>query len=204
MKDKNTLQYIKIKTNSIFRQYLPFVRIMQSATFNPMRFMLYSTIVTVKDSEMEGCFLKIDPTVKKETIYVCVVTLILSMLMESVFLIIRHWQLTVLFGNLVGAGVGILNFFLLGLSVQKAVKSEEKRAKDILRASHALRYALMAILVVTAVLIPSVFDMWATLISLLFANVAVYTRAIFNKDRKNGSISAETAADQPDIEGGEE
>ena len=62
----------------------------------------------------------------------------------------------------------------------------------------------MAILVVTAVLIPSVFDMWATLISLLFANVAVYTRAIFNKDRKNGSISAETAADQPDIEGGEE
>ena len=123
--------------------------------------------------------MKIDPTVKKETIYVCVVTLILSMLMESVFLIIRHWQLTVLFGNLVGAGVGILNFFLLGLSVQKAVKSEEKRAKDILRASHALRYALMAILVVTAVL-------------------------IFNKDRKNGSISAETAADQPDIEGGEE
>jgi hypothetical protein len=46
--------------------------------------------------------------------------------------------------------------------------------------------------------------MWATLISLLFATVAVYTRAIFNKDRKNGSISAETAADQPDIEGGEE
>ena len=121
--------------------------------------------------------MKIDPTVKKETIYVCVVTLILSMMMESVFLIIRHWQLTVLFGNLVGAGVGILNFFLLGLSVQKAVKSEEKRAKDILRASHALRY---------------------------FATVAVYTRAIFNKDRKNGSISAETAADQPDIEGGEE
>ena len=27
---------------------------------------------------------------------------------------------------------------------------------------------------------------------------------LFNKDRKNGSISAETAADQPDIEGGEE
>ncbi len=148
--------------------------------------------------------MKIDPTVKKETIYVCVVTLILSMLMESVFLILRQWHLTVLFGNLVGAGIGILNFFLLGLSVQKAVKSEEKRAKDILRASHALRYALMAILVVTAVLIPSVFDMWATLISLLFATVAVYTRAIFNKDKKNGSISAETAADQPDIEGGEE
>ena len=147
--------------------------------------------------------MKIDPTVKKETIYVCVVTLILSMLMESVFLILRHWQLTVLFGNLVGAGVGILNFFLLGLSVQKAVKSEEKKAKEILRASHTLRYALMVILVVTAVLIPSVFDMWATLISLLFATVAVYTRAIFNKDKKTDKVCADTASDSAE-NGGEE
>ena len=143
--------------------------------------------------------MKIDPTVKKETIYVCVVTLILSMLMESVFLILRQWHLTVLFGNLVGAGTGILNFFLLGLSVQKAVKNEETRAKEILRASHALRYALMVILV------PSVFNMWATLISLLFATIAVYTRAIFNKDKKTGTASAPAAADNADNGGdGEE
>ncbi len=147
--------------------------------------------------------MKIDPTVKKETIYVCVVTLILSMLMESVFLILRQWHLTVLFGNLVGAGTGILNFFLLGLSVQKAVKNEETRAK--LRASHALRYALMVILVLIAILIPSVFNMWATLISLLFATIAVYTRAIFNKDKKTGTASAPTAADNADNGGdGEE
>lgn len=149
--------------------------------------------------------MKIDPTVKKETIYVCVVTLILSMLMESVFLILRMWQLTVLFGNLAGAGIGILNFFLLGLSVQKAVKNEETRAKEILRASHALRYALMVVLVLIAILIPSVFDMWATLISLLFATVAVYTRAIFNKDKRKGTTPAAASADNADNgEGGEE
>lgn len=160
----------------------------------------------VDGSGREGCFLKIDPTVKKETIYVCVVTLILSMLMESVFLILRQWHLTVLFGNLVGAGTGILNFFLLGLSVQKAVKNEETRAKEILRASHALRYALMVILVLIAILIPSVFNMWATLISLLFATIAVYTRAIFNKkDKKTGTASALAAADNADNGGdGEE
>lgn len=159
----------------------------------------------VDGSGREGCFLKIDPTVKKETIYVCVVTLILSMLMESVFLILRQWHLTVLFGNLVGAGTGILNFFLLGLSVQKAVKNEETRAKEILRASHALRYALMVILVLIAILIPSVFNMWATLISLLFATIAVYTRAIFNKDKKTGTASAPAAADNADNGGnGEE
>ena len=85
----------------------------------------------VEDSETEGCFLKIDPTVKKETIYVCVVTLILSMLMESVFLIIRHWQLTVLFGNLVGAGVGILNFFLSGTVCQKGGQKARRRGQKI-------------------------------------------------------------------------
>ena len=97
------------------------------------------------------------------------------------------------------------NFFLLGLSVQKAVKNEETRAKEILRASHALRYALMVILVLIAILIPSVFNMWATLISLLFATIAVYTRAIFNKDKKTGTASAPAAADNADNGGnGEE
>lgn len=148
--------------------------------------------------------MKIDPTVRKETVYVSVVTLILSMLMESVFLIIRQWQLSVLFGNLAGAGIGILNFFLLGLSVQKAVKADEKRAKEILKASHALRFALMAVLVIIAVVIPSVFNIWATLISLLFASTAVFTRALVNKSKKGGEKSAGQAASPADNNGSEE
>jgi hypothetical protein len=48
--------------------------------------------------------------------------------------------------------------------------------------------------------------MWATLISLLFATIAVYTRAIFNKkDKKTGTASAPAAADNADNGGdGEE
>ena len=76
--------------------------------------------------------MNIDPTVKKETLFVGVVTLILSMLMQSVFLIIGRWDLSVLLGNLLGAVIGILNFFFLGLSVQKAVSSGEKKAERIL------------------------------------------------------------------------
>ena len=145
--------------------------------------------------------MKIDPAVRKETIYVCIVTLILSMLMESVFLIIRQWQLSVLFGNLLGAGIGIANFFFLGLSVQKAVKSDEKKAKEILRASHAIRYALIILLVVIAVVIPSVFNLWSTLISLLFATFAVYTRALTTKDKKNGGETVAPANAASDNEG---
>ena len=148
--------------------------------------------------------MKVDPAVRKETIYVCVVTLILSMLMESVFLIIRQWQLSVLFGNLLGAGIGIANFFFLGLSVQKAVKSDEKKAKEILRSSHAIRYALIILLVIIAVAIPSVFNLLSTLISLLFATLAVYSRALTTKVRKNREGETVSVNASSDNEAGEE
>ena len=41
------------------------------------------------------------------TSYIALATLIMSALMEAVFLIIGRWDLHVLFGNLLGAGVGI-------------------------------------------------------------------------------------------------
>ena len=46
---------------------------------------------------------KIDPAIKQETKYIALTTLILSALMEAVYLIIGQWNLAVLFGNLLGA-----------------------------------------------------------------------------------------------------
>ena len=138
--------------------------------------------------------MKVNPTVKKETLYICLVTLIMSMLMQSVFLIIGKWDLGVLFGNLLGAGTGILNFFLMGLGVQKAVSSDEKKAREIMRGSHALRFALMIVLLAVALIFSNVFNLIATLASLLFATIAVYLRMIFNKDKKTAKAPAEAAA----------
>ena len=144
--------------------------------------------------------MKVDPTVKKETLYICLVTLIMSMLMQSVFLIIGKWDLGVLFGNLLGAGTGILNFFLMGLGVQKAVSSDEKKAREIMRGSHALRFALMIVLLAVALIFSNVFNLIATLASLLFATIAVYLRMIFNKDKKTATAPAEAAAPAAEAE----
>lgn len=135
--------------------------------------------------------MKIDPIVKKETLFVSLVTLILSMLMQSVFLIIGKWDISVLLGNILGAGTGILNFFLLGLGVQKAVSSDETKAKEIMKGSHALRFALMIVLLAAALVFSSVFNILTTVISLLFATVAVYMRSIFNKDKKTAAKGSE-------------
>ena len=138
--------------------------------------------------------MKVDPTVKKETIYVCLVTLILSMLMQSVFLIIGKWNISVLLGNILGAGTGILNFFLMGLGVQKAVSSNEAKAREIMKGSHALRFALIIVLLAAALIFSNVFNIVTTLVSLLFATIAVYLRTIFNKNKKS-EIKAVPAAE---------
>ena len=145
--------------------------------------------------------MKVDPTVKKETVFIGFVTLLLSALLESVFLIIGKWDITVLFGNLLGASVGVANFFFLGLAVQKAVKEEESRAQQIIKTSHTVRLFCMVLIIVAAVLIPQAFNMWATLISLLFATIAVYLRPLFNKVRKNKD---EGSASEAIEEGGDQ
>ena len=61
--------------------------------------------------------IKIQPAVKKETLRIAVGTLILSVLMIAVFLMTGFFDAGVLWGTLLGSGVTILNFFLLGLSV---------------------------------------------------------------------------------------
>ena len=146
--------------------------------------------------------MKVDPTVKKETVFIGFVTLLLSALLESVFLIIGKWDLTVLTGNLLGAAVGVANFFLLGLAVQKAVKEEESRAQQIIKSSHTVRFACMVLIIVVAVLLPQAFNMWATLISLLFATIAVYLRPLFNKVRKNREEAGAAAAQETAAEDG--
>ena len=61
-----------------------------------------------------------DPAVRKETGYIAVWVVSLSLIMEAVFLLIRKWDLSVLFGNLGGAVIAIGNFFLMALIATRA------------------------------------------------------------------------------------
>ena len=109
-----------------------------------------------------------DPAVKKETGYIAAWVVLLSLIMEAVFLVIRQWDLSVLFGNLGSAVIVIANFFILALVVSKAVaQGQPDKAAMRVKASAGLRLigmgALCALLI--GVLKTNVF---ATLIPLLF------------------------------------
>ena len=102
------------------------------------------------------------------------------MLMQAVFLIIKQWDYTVLLGNLLGGGVAVLNFFLMGLTVQKATGEEEKRARTLMHTSQIVRtFAMFGAAVLGALL--DCFNIAAVLIPLFFPSVSVMLRPLFSK-----------------------
>jgi len=116
--------------------------------------------------------IKPEKAVIDTTRYIAVFTVILTALMHAVFLVIGQWSLTVLWGSLLGAATAILNFFLRGLTVQKAVTKEEKEARDTIRLSYTLRTLMLVIVGVIGAVVP-VFHVFAVLIPLLFPRIAI-------------------------------
>lgn len=131
---------------------------------------------------------KIDKTVLKETAFIGVWMLIFSGIMQAIFLVIGKWDYTVLLGNLLSGIAGVLNFLLLGVTVQKAVNSgDEKYAKTLMKASQAIRLIMIFGVAVLGATIPQ-FNLWATLIPLLFPRITIVIRQILI-NRKGGGIS---------------
>lgn len=125
---------------------------------------------------------QIDAVIIKETKYIAVWVLLLSVLMQAVFLVIGKWDYTVLFGNLLSGGAAVLNFFLMGVGIQKAMDKEEKEAKNAIKLSQAYRLLFLVIVAVLGAVL-SCFNLWAVLIPLLFPRIAIVFRPFFDKKR---------------------
>lgn len=129
--------------------------------------------------------MKIDKTVRKETGYIAAGTLILSVLMQAIFLVIGRWDYTVLLGNILGAIGAVGNFFFMGLTVQSALTKEEKDAKVKMKASQMLRMFLLFIIALSGAVLPC-FQIWAVLISLFFPRIAIMCRSISLSKAQDG------------------
>ena len=108
---------------------------------------------------------KIDQTVLETTRYIGLCTLVLSALMQAVFLVLGRWNITVLLGNALGGGVAVLNFFLMGLTVQKAVVLEEKEAKSAMKVSQLYRNLMLIVTAVVGIAV-SIFNSIAVIVPL--------------------------------------
>ncbi len=141
-----------------------------------------------------------DPAVKKETGYIAVWVVLLSLVMEAVFLVIPGaWNLSVLYGNLGGGIAVILNFFLMALLVTNALKKEKpEAAQQMVKATASVR--LLALGGVCALLIGVAHtNPISTLAPLLFPRIGLLFRPMI--DRKRGVGSGGTTDNTTETEG---
>ncbi len=127
-------------------------------------------------------FKKVDPTVVKETRFIALVVLILSVLMQAVFLVIGRWEITVLLGNLYGMAAAVGNFFLMGLTVQHCLTLEPDDAKKKMRFSQQMRLLMLLVLCMIGAAL-SCFNTIALLVPQLFPRIGVTIRGLTMKDK---------------------
>ena len=125
-----------------------------------------------------------DPAVKKETGYIAAWVLLLSLILEAVALVLKWWDLSVLFGNLGGAVIAVGNFFLMALIVSRAVASgKPEEAARRVKATATFRLLGCALLCVILVAVLKT-NVYATVIPLLFPRIGIAFRPMI--DRKRG------------------
>lgn len=125
---------------------------------------------------------KVDATVKKETQYIAYFCAILSIIMQAVFVLLKKWDFTVISGNLLSFAIAVLNFYFMGITVQKAVNMEIADAKKLMKSSQGLRNAFMFVAIVIGVVAPC-FNTVAVIVPVFFPRIALIFRPLI-KDQK--------------------
>ncbi len=124
---------------------------------------------------------RLDKAVRRETGYIAIWVLILSALMQAIFLVLHKWNYTVLLGNLLSGGVSVLNFLLMGVTIQSATGKDEARAKQQMHFSHALRLLMVFAATVLGVLLPC-FNTISSIAPIFFPRLALAFQPLFLKD----------------------
>lgn len=137
---------------------------------------------------MSGLLKNVQPAVKKETKRVVMITGAGVILMWILFAILHFtmpdkvpFDYTVILGGIGGGVIAVLNFFLMGLAVQKAASAtDEGTARMKLKASYSQRFMMMILWVIVAIVAPC-FQFVAGIAPLLFPGTGLKFVGIFHK-----------------------
>ena len=113
-------------------------------------------------------------SIVKETKRIGVGTLIMLVVMLAVYAVLGKFTVGVLLGGLLGSAYAIFNFFLLGMTLQKAASmTDQQMAHMKVRSSYSTRMIGMLILAVVAFALPFVEGI-PCLIALLFPRATIF------------------------------
>ena len=130
----------------------------------------------------------VQPAVKKETKRVAISTVVGVILMWVVIGVLHlvmpgkvPFDYTVILGGIGGGAIAVLNFFLMGLTVQKVASCEDESAARMrMRSSYSQRMMLQMLWVIVAIVAPC-FWFVAGILPLLFPSLGIKIMGIMNK-----------------------
>ena len=113
-------------------------------------------------------------SIVKETKRIAVGTIIMLVVMLAVYAVLGKFTVGVLLGGLLGSAYAIFNFFMLGMTLQKAASmTDQQMAHMKVRSSYSTRMIGMLILAVVAFALPFVEGI-PCLIALLFPRATIF------------------------------
>lgn len=116
--------------------------------------------------------MKFSNDMRANIIKVSMGVLILTALMLVIFAVIKKFDITVLWGALLGCGFTILSFLMLSVSVQMSVDRSKNGAQGLMGISYTVRLMLTATMVILAIKLP-VFNYIAAVIPLIFPRLVI-------------------------------
>ena len=122
-------------------------------------------------------------TVLRETKRIAVGVFSMLAIMLVVYAALGRFSLAVVLGGLIGALYAVLNFLLLGMTVQKVAdmrEENEELARMQMKSSYNMRMVIMILLIVVAFALPFV-DGLACMIPMLFPRLTIFVLQLTGK-----------------------
>ena len=113
-------------------------------------------------------------SIVKETKRIAVGTVIMLVVMLAVYAVLGKFTVGVLLGGLLGSAYAIFNFFMLGMTLQKAASmTDQQMAHMKVRSSYSTRMIGMLVLAVVAFALPFIEGI-PCMIALLFPRATIF------------------------------
>ena len=101
------------------------------------------------------------------------------------FILFKKFDLTVIFGVLLGSIIAVLNFFFLCISVQKAAAKEDPAEAKLIMQSSYTRRMLITTLTVIVGMVVNIFHWLAVVIPLLIPRITILVIQLIGTHQSN-------------------
>ncbi len=116
--------------------------------------------------------MKLSPAIIKETKHIAIGVLIGDAVMVAVFALLKRLDYTVFLGAALGSVAVLLNFLMLGIKAQQAMRDPD-RARVIIQRSYTMRMLFMVAVMAVGVIAPC-FHTVAVVVPFLLQSITIF------------------------------